>query len=134
MRTTLLACALALSVLPGCFLSRQTTNDPLSAPLATLQPGTTTAAEVVERLGAPNDVVQLGRRSAYRYDFTNRKVAGFSLIVVSFINADQRQDRAWLFFDEADVLTHAGSTLTAENAQYAMPWVGLDYPEERKGE
>jgi hypothetical protein len=70
-------------------------------------PGETTAKDVVEALGAPNEVVQLGTRSAYRYDFTVEKTAGFTLIIITFLNDDTRADRAWLFFDKDDVLTHA---------------------------
>ena len=115
--------AALLLLLGSCFLSRSTTNEPLGKQqLDQLQPGRTTAREVVERLGAPNEVVQLGSRSAYRYDFTNLKRAGFTLIVISFLNEDTRSDRAWLFFDGKDVLTHVGRTLEGESARYAMPW------------
>ncbi len=53
------------------------------------------------------------------------KRAGFSIIILSFLNEDTRADRAWLFFDAKDVLTHAGSTLQSKNATYAMPWVDV---------
>ncbi len=118
-----LAALLLLLPLGSCFLSRSTTNQPLHAPLLSqLHPGTTTAKDAVELLGAPNEVVQLGSRSAYRYDFTNLKRAGFTIIILSFLNEDTRADRAWLFFDAKDVLTHVGSTLEGNSARYAMPW------------
>ena len=108
---------------PSCFIARETVNEPIRrADVETLVPGTTTAREVVERLGGPNEVVQLGSRTAYRYDFTTTKRAGFTIILVSFLNDDTRSDRVWLFFDAKDVLTHAGSTLEAADARYAMPW------------
>lgn len=108
---------------PACFISRTTVNEPLRrAELDRLVPGQSTAKEVVEILGAPNDVVQLGSRTAYRYDFSIQKRAGFTIIVVSFLNEDTRADRAWLFFDAENVLTHAGSALEAEDVSYAMPW------------
>jgi hypothetical protein len=87
-----------------------------------LRPGVTTAKQAVEMLGAPTDVVQLGRRSAYRFDFSNRKRAGLFLIVLNLINDDTRADRAWLFFDENQRLTHYGATFSGDAAQYAMPW------------
>ena len=89
----------------GCFISRSTVNEPLSRPaLDGLVPGTTTAKEVVEALGAPSEVVQLGNRTAYRYEFSVRKNAGFSIIVLTFINDDMVSDRVWFFFDSKDVL------------------------------
>jgi hypothetical protein len=118
--------ALALLVAclaPSCFISRSTVNEPIAA--AAMQkfvPGQTTAKDVVEALGAPNEVVQLGNRTAYRYDFTVRKSAGFSIIILTFLNDDTCSDRAWLFFDSQDVLTHAGSTLQAADTRFDMPW------------
>ncbi len=107
----------------SCFMSRSVTNVPLQRErFEQLQPGTTTAREVVQLLGAPNEVIQLGSRSAYRYDFTNLKRSGFTVILFTCMNEDTRADRAWLFFDAKDVLTHVGSTFEGNQAQYALPW------------
>jgi outer membrane protein assembly factor BamE (lipoprotein component of BamABCDE complex) len=108
---------------PSCFTSRTTVNAPVHGDIAaSFVPGQTTAKDVVEKLGAPAEVVQLGSRTAYRYDYTVEKRSGFTLIIVSFLNEDTRSDRVWLFFDAKDVLTHAGATLEAADARYAMPW------------
>jgi outer membrane protein assembly factor BamE (lipoprotein component of BamABCDE complex) len=110
----------------SCFMSRSVTNVPLErAKLEQLHPGTTTAKEVVEILGAPSEVIQLGSRSAYRYDFTNLKREGFTVILFTAFNEDTRADRAWVFFDSKDVLTHMGSTLEGNDARYAMPWTDI---------
>jgi hypothetical protein len=115
--------ALLLFLAPSCFISRGTTNEPLQAQrMDTLTPGKSTATDVANTLGAPNEVVQLGKRMAWRYDFTNAKQEGFSIIILTFVNSDARADRAWFFFDENSLLQYAGRTLQAENAQYAMPW------------
>jgi outer membrane protein assembly factor BamE (lipoprotein component of BamABCDE complex) len=114
---------LPLLTLSSCFMSRSVTNVPLErAKLEQLHPGTTTAKEVVELLGAPTEVIQLGSRSAYRYDFTNLKRAGFTVILFTCLNEDTRADRAWMFFDSKDVLTHMGSTYEGNDARYALPW------------
>ncbi len=115
--------ALLLFIAPSCFISRSTANEPLQAQrMNTLTPGTSTATDVANTLGAPNEVVQLGKRMAWRYDFTNAKQAGFSIIILTFVNSDARADRAWFFFDESSVLQYAGRTLQADHATYAMPW------------
>ena len=112
-----------LSFLPGCFVSRSGINEPLNAELARLlEPGTTTAREVVELLGGPNEVVQLGRRSAYRYGATSTKTAIFTVVVLTLRNEDTRQDRLWVFFDENDILTHYGATFASHRTQYSMTW------------
>ncbi|GDY01846.1 hypothetical protein LBMAG49_11750 [Planctomycetota bacterium] len=90
--------------------------------MATLKPGTTTAKEVVERLGAPTDIVQLGRRVAYRYDASVTKSAGLVLILFNMFGQDTRTDRVFVFFDEKDVLTHYGATFAVHRTQYALPW------------
>jgi hypothetical protein len=120
---------LALVLLaPSCFISRDTANEPLSKQhMDTLKPGASTATDVANALGAPNEVVQLGKRMAWRYDFTNAKTAGFSIIILTFINSDARADRAWFFFDENSVLQYSGRTLQAEGSEYAMPWYDLEY-------
>jgi hypothetical protein len=124
MRTlSALAFAAALAVLPACLIVRDTTNEPLQAEVLTqLTPGATTAAQAVELLGAPTEIVQLGFRSAYRYEFGAAKRAALFLIVINLSNTDARADRIWLFFDDRDVLTHVGSSFDADDARYALPW------------
>lgn len=118
---------LALAVLPSCVLGRRTTNQALQADrMAQLEPGVSTASDVVQALGAPMDVVQLGRRSAYRYDYSVDKASSLFLVIVTFANLDTQADRAWFFFDENDVLTHAGSTFESEDAEFTMPWSDRD--------
>lgn len=117
-----------LFLAPSCFISRSTANEPLPAQrMDTLVPGKSTATDVANTLGAPNEVVQLGKRMAWRYDFTNAKQAGFSIIILTFVNSDARADRAWFFFDENSVLQYAGRTLQADHAEYAMPWHHVRY-------
>ena len=106
-------------------MARSNVNEPLEpGDLAKLQLGMN-ARDVVELLGAPVDVVQLGRRSAYRYDFTSTKRAGLFLLVLLFYNEDTRSDRLWVFFDESETLTHVGTTLQGDDNEYAMPWEDL---------
>lgn len=117
---------LALALAPSCFASRSMINEPLrKADIDRLVPGETKAGEVTAILGAPNEVVQLGSRTAYRYDFTQQKRAGFTVIVVTVLNEDTRTDRVWLFFDKDDLLTHMGSTLQAADTRYEMPWIDV---------
>jgi hypothetical protein len=121
---TLLAC--------GCAIARTAENEPLDpALIGQLEPGKTTARETVELMGAPVDVVQLGRRSAYLYRHTREKSTGVVLILFNMLNQDHREDRLWVFFDEAGTLTHFGSTLEAERTQVATPFKDL-YREEEK--
>lgn len=123
----LVLAAVALAALPACLINRDTQNVPLpTEALAGLSPGSTTAARAVELLGAPTEIVQLGFRSAYRYEYGNAKRAALFLVVVNLSNSDARADRVWLFFDDHDVLSHVASTFDADGARYGMPWTKRD--------
>jgi len=125
------ACLVGLILpLSGCFFARVNRNDPIVAEsLQHLVPGTTTAQEAVELLGGPTLVVQLGDRSAYRYDHTVTKATGLLLGIFNVGHTDTREDRLWLFFDAADRLTHVGTSLQSHRASYALPWERLHDPE-----
>ncbi|HPF14280.1 MAG: outer membrane protein assembly factor BamE [Planctomycetes bacterium] len=117
--------ASALLGLSGCFLSRSDVNEPIPRDaVQALKPGETTAGQVTQALGAPVEVVQLGRRSAYRYEYERIKMTGFFAILVGLRGVDQRSDRVWVFFDENDVLTHVGSTFEGDRAEYELPYLG----------
>lgn len=124
---------LLLPALGACAIARQDTNEPLDpAVVASFEPGRTTAREVVEKLGAPTEVVQLGKRTAYRYDATTAKTAVLFLLVFNLANQDSRTDRVWLFFDERDVLSHYGTWWGTHRAQYAMPWEDVHEPRDNE--
>lgn len=113
----------ACLLLPGCVLNTKTFNEPLiTSDIAGLRPGSTTAREVVELLGAPRSVVQLGYRSAYLYEHEVAKEAAITLLIFNARNEDTRTDRLWAFFDEQGLLTHVGVTLASGRARWQMPW------------
>lgn len=113
-----LACA------SSCAIARQRTHEPIALQSVTSIEVGDLAERVTELLGAPTEVVQLGTRSAYRYDFTETKSAGLFLLVVGFFNSDSHQDRVWVFLDENQRVTHVGATLAGDEAEYSMPWSG----------
>ena len=113
-------------VLCACAFFRNSENEPLDPTvIGMLQPGKTTALEATRLLGGPSQVVQLGERSAYRYDHTLTKGAGIILILVNIATLDTRSDRLWLFFDSDQVLTHFGATFAGHRPEYAFPWSDL---------
>lgn len=117
----LLAACLLLA--PACLLDRSTTNGrPDPAAIAKLSPGTSTASDVVALFGAPSEVVQLGKRSAYRYEHTVAKRTGLWLIVLGSLNTDTHSDRVWMFFDENSVLTHVASSYESERSEFGLAW------------
>ncbi|MBJ75543.1 MAG: hypothetical protein CMJ98_00855 [Planctomycetes bacterium] len=114
-----------LLFLPGCVYSQGNRHQPLDLELIeALEPGKSTAQDVVIALGAPTEVVQLGRRSAYRYDASVSKQVGLVLLVVALHGRDTQEDRAWFFFDEDGLMTHRAATLAAGDAEFSLPVVG----------
>ena len=119
-------CAVLLSLLlllPSCWIARGQVNEPIDVlALQQRRSKQSTAADVTRLLGGPVEVVQVGRRSAYLYLASTEKTANLFAFALTLSNADTRQDRVWVFFDEDDVLTHVGATFESHHAQYAMPW------------
>ncbi|MHC4847540.1 MAG: hypothetical protein ACYTEG_03710 [Planctomycetota bacterium] len=115
---------LPLLLLTGCFLGKFSENEPFDEDLLKeFESGKTTAGDVTRVLGPPLRVVPLDVRSAYLYEFSESKSAGLILLLVNFVNSDQRYDRIWFFFDSRDVLTHYGTRLSSHRSRFAMPWV-----------
>jgi hypothetical protein len=113
---------LAVGLLPGCFFSRSTTNPELSAELASqIVPGRSTAADVTALLGAPNEVVQLAQRTAWRYEHTVEKQTAAFLLVLGLRGVDTQSDRIWVFFDESGNVTNIGTLFQAAEADYDVP-------------
>ena len=122
---------LPLLLAAGCVFVRYDIDEPIDAPtVRSFVIGKTTAAEVTASLGPPVDVVQVGSRSAYEFSATSTKLTSLYLLVVTFNNKDTRSDRVWLFFDESDVLSHAGVTFATHRTRYAMPWRDMYDPEQ----
>ncbi len=116
------AALLGLLLLPACFFARTRVNEPVEAAREVNLPPGTPAAEVVAILGAPQQVVEIGNRSAYRYEYAQTKRAGLSLIVLTMINEDTRTDRVWAFFDEEDRLTHLATSFESDGTRYKLPF------------
>ncbi len=115
-----LVCAALLTT--GCLVDRSSTNVPLDpAAVAAIQPGVSTADDVTRLLGAPVEVVQLGRRSAWLYEYLLMKRAGLFLILFGTRGTDTQADRVWVFLDEQDRVSHVGATFDADEAEYALP-------------
>lgn len=85
-----------------------------------ITPGTTSAQQVADLLGAPDRVVQLTDRSAWLYEHVREKQSALFLLVISFRGVDTQSDRVWVFFDSEDVVSHVGSSLRANEAEFSL--------------
>tara|TARA_R110002095_G_scaffold189221_1_gene166667 strand:- start:552 stop:935 length:384 start_codon:yes stop_codon:yes gene_type:complete len=109
-------------LLGGCLFSNRRVNAPIRADaVEQLVPNQSTAADVAAALGAPTDVVQLGHKSAWRYDHIVEKQTALVLILFNLRGVDTDADRVWVFFDPAGVVTHVAATFEAGQAEYDLP-------------
>ncbi|MCH2102157.1 MAG: hypothetical protein MK209_09570 [Planctomycetes bacterium] len=111
--------------LGSCFFGERRMNAPIDAnALASLQIGVSTASDVTAALGAPEQVVELGEKSAWLYRHNHEKNVGIFLLAIGLYGEDTQSDRVWTFFDKNGALTHIGATLQAKDAEFHLP--GLD--------
>jgi len=85
-------------------------------------PGTTTAANVLELFGAPSNMVELSNGNAYVYERSISKGTGIWLVLVSFGNYETQYDRVVFFFDNKDILTHYGLSMHSGDSSYGFPF------------
>jgi hypothetical protein len=84
--------------------------------------GMTSASDVTRLFGPPNKIVKLSNGNAYIYERSVAKATGLWLVLLTFGNWDTQYDRIVFFINNADVVTHFGSSFNAETASYAMPF------------
>ena len=102
-------------------MSEMTIGQPLeSSAISQLQPNHSSAQDVADLLGAPNEVVELGNKSAWLYQAQKERIAGVFLIVFGTSGQDRQFDRCWVFFDENGLLTHIASSLESSTAKYNL--------------
>ncbi|MHC4822516.1 MAG: outer membrane protein assembly factor BamE domain-containing protein [Planctomycetota bacterium] len=116
-----LAFLVLLTTLGSCYMGQATLDQDLDPQaIAQLQAGTSSASDVVRLLGAPNQVVELGDKSAWLYQSQNTKQMGLWLLVFGAYGEDSQTDRCWVFFDASGTLTHFGASLHADQAEYNL--------------
>jgi outer membrane protein assembly factor BamE (lipoprotein component of BamABCDE complex) len=116
-----------LLLLPGCFVAKSiddTTWDP--ATVAQLKVGTSTRADVLRLLGAPNQVVELLDSDAYVYRHAIGKVTGFTVILFTAIRSDEQRDGITVIVDRSGIVRAVGSRYNAERAIHGAPWADPD--------
>ncbi|MBC8368732.1 MAG: outer membrane protein assembly factor BamE [Planctomycetes bacterium] len=113
---------LILTLLCGsCVMSEMTIGQPLeSSAISQLQPNHSSAHDVADLMGAPNQIVELGNKSAWLYEAQKERRAGLFILVFGTYGQDKQFDRCWVFFDENGLLTHIASSLESSTAEYNL--------------
>ena len=82
----------------------------------------TTAAEICQSFGAPNQVVKMSNGNAYIYRRAVARATAVWLLFVSMGNYDKQYDQIVFFFDNNDIMTHYGASFNAGEASYGFPF------------
>ncbi len=90
----------ALLMLQGCAFSRGTLGDDINADsVAALKKATTTKAEVLSLLGAPDRLLQVNGRDVFQYYRYDAKVGSLLLILVNFSRVSVKSDDLFIILN-----------------------------------
>jgi hypothetical protein len=91
---------LALAMTQGCVVARGTIGEPLQEEaILSIKKGTTTMAEVVSLIGAPDRIVRGNDRDIFHYYYYDGKSKGMLLLLLNFIRMDLKSDNLYVFFN-----------------------------------
>lgn len=91
---------LALLMLQGCAFSRGTLGDDINADsVAAIKKATTTKAEVLSLLGAPDRLLQVNGRDVFQYYRYDAKVGSLLLILVNFSRVSVKSDDLFIILN-----------------------------------
>lgn len=117
-------------LLAGCFtFGRMEEESPIDPEaVARIEAGVSTKADVVQILGAPDEVIYNNREHdvlnehAYVYRHGTRKVTAMFFGVLSFGRYDLRGDKVMVFFDPTGKVTHVASRFQADESRFGFPF------------
>jgi len=133
MITRTLCIALLCCASLGCVLSQSTEGTGINDDqVGAIVPGSSTRADVVRVLGAPDKIIYSNREHdalverAFEYDRSRRKTTYFTVILFSAARSDTNADRVVVFFDDAGVVEDIGVRLDMDRPRYGTPWSSDD--------
>jgi outer membrane protein assembly factor BamE (lipoprotein component of BamABCDE complex) len=109
-------------------MGRQQKEQPIAAEAAAKVTKGMAKAQVLEILGAPQDIKYVRRENdpvrdhAYVYEHITTKYTGISFAFINFGNADEKHDRVVVFFDDKDQVSAVGTSLYADQSSYGFPF------------
>jgi len=104
LRSLLLLMAVGLLV-QGCAFSRGTLGDDIrSEAVAAIKKGTTTKAEVLALLGAPDRLLQVNGRDVFQYYRYDAKVGSLLLILINFSRLSIKSDDLFVILNRDGIV------------------------------
>lgn len=110
---------LSLIMVQGCAFSRGTLGDEIRADaIASIKKGTSTKAEVLALLGAPDRLLQVNGRDVFQYYRYDAKAGSLLLIVVNFSRMSVKSDDLFVILNREGVVEDVISSKRTDGMEF----------------
>lgn len=118
LRSLLLLMAVGLLV-QGCAFSRGTLGDNIrSEAVAAIKQGTTTKAEVLTLLGAPDRLLQVNGRDVFQYYRYDAKAGSLLLILINFSRMSIKSDDLFVILSREGIVEDVISSKRTDGLEF----------------
>ena len=108
-------------LLQGCVVTRGTVGEPLQEEaISGIKKGTTTMAEVVSLIGAPDRIVRGNDREIFHYYYYDGKSPALLLLLLNFIRMDLKSDNLYVFFNRNGIAEEVVYGKRTDRAQFRL--------------
>lgn len=115
----LLGCFVVASLFQGCAFSRGTLGEDIkSEAIAAIHKGTTTQAEVLVLLGAPDRLLQLNGRDVFQYYRYDAKAGSLLLIALNFTRLSIKSDDLFVILNREGIVEDVISSKRTERLEF----------------
>jgi hypothetical protein len=119
MRLPLLGVLTLLFVVGGCAFSRGTLGDDIKPDaVTTIKKATTTKAEVLSLLGAPDRILQVNGRDVFQYYRYDAKAGSLLLILVNFSRLSIKSDDLFVLLNRDGIVEDVISSKRTQGLEF----------------
>lgn len=117
----LVSIIIVLTLAQGCVVTRGTIGEPIEeAAISRIKKGTTTMAEVVSLIGAPDRIVRGHDREIFHYYYYDGKSPALLLLLVNFIRMDIKSDNLYVFFNTSGIAEDVVYGKRSDHTQFRL--------------
>jgi hypothetical protein len=119
MRLTVILLSVMILTLNACAFSRGTLGDELKTDaINSIKKGTTTRAEVLSQLGAPDRMLQLNGRDLFQYYRYDAKAGSLLLIVLNFSRISVKSDDLFVLINREGTVEEVIASNRTEGLEF----------------
>lgn len=119
MRLTVMLLSVMILTLNACAFSRGTLGDELKTDaINSIKKGTTTRAEVLSQLGAPDRMLQLNGRDLFQYYRYDAKAGSLLLILVNFSRISVKSDDLFVLINREGTVEEVIASKRTEGLEF----------------